>query len=34
MKKQTQNVLRKVALLGVIGGTLWGTSMAADPAAT
>ena len=34
MKKSTQNLLRKVALLGVLGGTLWGTSIAAEPAAT
>ena len=34
MKKSTQNLLRKVALLGVLGGTFWGTSMAADSAAT
>lgn len=34
MKEPSQNLLRKVALLGVLGGMLWGTSLAAETSAT
>lgn len=31
MKEPSQSLLRKVAVLGVLGGMLWGTSLAAEP---